>query len=232
MTAKNAIDWHTQIADDFDEKYTSSRNFRERFAVWTPLVDKYSDRNGSVLDLGCGSGVFSFYLAERNKSVLGLDGSEEMLRICERKKEKSAAENVDFAKCDINSFEGVLAENVDLIVCSSVLEYLDDLDRSLEMIAQSLNEKGLFMFSMPNKQSIWRKLEPISFKLFGRPRYYQYVKHVCTLGHIKRKLGELGFELLESEFYGSTPFLSRFFRKLGLASTSDNLFVAVARRLS
>lgn len=82
MIARNAIDWHTDIDRNFDQKYTTSKNFRERYFIWTDIIDKYSNDKFLVLDIGCGSGVFSFYSAEKNKEVIGIDASKEMLRIC------------------------------------------------------------------------------------------------------------------------------------------------------
>lgn len=229
MTAKNAVDWHTQIAANFDKKYSESRNFKERYAIWTKILDKYSNRDFSVLDVGCGSGVFTFYLADKNRSVTGIDASPEMLRICREKMENAGLRNVNFLNCNIQSMGQCLEGKADMIICSSVLEYIDDLNESLETIRQSMNKDGLFIFSMPNRRSVYRKLEPLAFNLVGRPKYYKYVKNVCTLHEIENKLKIHGFSILESEYYGETPFLSEVFRKLGQFHYSANLFVVVAR---
>ncbi|HED36915.1 MAG TPA: class I SAM-dependent methyltransferase, partial [Ignavibacteria bacterium] len=71
MQIKDAVDWHTKIASEFDEKYSNSKYFKERFIIWKRFIDKYSNHNYSVLDLGCGSGTFTFYLAEINRAVIG-----------------------------------------------------------------------------------------------------------------------------------------------------------------
>jgi len=229
MMAKNAIEWHTQIATAFDKKYSSSKNFKERYSIWTEVIDKYSNLDFHALDLGCGSGIFTFYLAERNKTVIGLDASVEMQKICDTKKKNAGIGNVDFVNCNINSLEQALNKKVDFIVCSSVLEYLDDLDESLGLITRFMNQNGLLIFSMPNKQSLYRKIEPLAFKITGRPEYYRYVKNVCTLNEIEEKLNAFGFDILESKYYGETPLLSKLLRKIGFSRYSDNLFIAVAR---
>lgn len=119
-----------------------------------------------------------------------------------------------------------------MVICSSVLEYIDDLDASIELIKQSMNVDGVFLFSMPNKQSLYRKLEALSYKLFGRPKYYKYVKNVCTLDEMTIKLKRFGFSTMEYKYYGETTFLSAIFRKMRLPQYSDNLYVIVARVLS
>ncbi len=82
---------------------------------------------------------------------------------------------------------------------------------------------------MPNRQSFYRKLESVIFKLTGRPKYYEYVKNVCTLREMESKLKDHGFNLLESNYFGEAPFLSKLFRTFGLPCYADNLFVVVAR---
>jgi 2-polyprenyl-3-methyl-5-hydroxy-6-metoxy-1,4-benzoquinol methylase len=229
MIAKNAVDWHTQIATEFDKKYVNSRNFKERYAIWAKFIDKYSNHDFRVLDLGCGSGIFTIYLSERNRFAIGLDASPEMLKLCQERKRNAGASNVDFINSNINALKQSLHGNVDMIICSSVLEYLDDLDESLKLISSSLKQNGLLIFSMPNKQSLYRKIAPVAFKLTGRPKYYKYVKNVCTLNEIENKLTKFRFTLLESAYYGETIFLSKMLRKIGLPHYSDNLFIAVAQ---
>ena len=182
MIANNAVDWHTKMAADFDRKYTTDKAFRERYAVWTKTIDKYSNRDNRVLDIGCGSGVLSFYLAARNGSVIGIDGSIEMLRICQARKQEIGMANVDFLNYDIMSLGQIFRAQADLIVCSSVLEYIDDLTGSLRLLASFMKEKGVLVLSMPNKCSLYRLMEPLIFKLTGRPRYYKYIRNVCSLG--------------------------------------------------
>ncbi|HLA84209.1 MAG TPA: methyltransferase domain-containing protein [Thermoguttaceae bacterium] len=224
------VEWHTQIAAEFDSKYAASESFKERFAIWAKLIDKYSRSDGSALDLGCGSGIFSLYLAERNRSVVAVDASAEMLRICEEKQKRSGLNNVAFSNRDINRLEPSWIEKVDLIICSSVLEYLDDLDRSLTLLASSLKRDGVLILSMPNRRSLYRRVESLAFRFTRRPRYYRYVRHLCTVDEIESRLDAVGLKIQENTYYGRSPLLSPLFRRLGLAPYSDNLFVVVARR--
>jgi 2-polyprenyl-6-hydroxyphenyl methylase/3-demethylubiquinone-9 3-methyltransferase len=230
MAAKNAVDWHTEIASKFDKKYSTSDDFKERYMVWTAILDKYSDQDFNVFDIGCGSGIFSFYLMENNKNVTAIDASTEMLKICQKKLEVSSKKNIDFINCDISSLEDALDKKADMIICSSVLEYLDDLDDSLLLIKKLMKKNAIFIFSMPNKKSISRRIEPISFGLIGQPKYYKHVRNVCTVDDMDNRLKSMGFSILESEYYAKTPFLSRMFDKLGVSSHySDNLFITVAQ---
>jgi len=229
MERKNVVDWHSSIAYDFDKKYVHNKAFIERFAVWTKIIDKYSNSQNHVLDIGCGSGILSFYLAERNENVVGIDGSQEMVEICETKKQKMNINNVIFLHHDIMKLEEILNTKADIIVCSSVLEYLDDLSSTLRLFSSFLKDKGVLILSMPNKSSLYRKLEPVAFKLFGYPRYYKYIKKTYTLKEASAELSTCGLSVLESAYYARTPIVSRVLRKIGLNKYSDNLFIIVAQ---
>jgi 2-polyprenyl-3-methyl-5-hydroxy-6-metoxy-1,4-benzoquinol methylase len=143
--------------------------------------------------------------------------------------EATGTKNVNFLKCNLESLAQYMDQKEDILICSSVLEYIENLDSSLDLIWQTMNVDGVFLFSMPNKKSLYRKVEALSYKLFRRPKYYKYVKNVYTLNEIINKLKSFVFSTVEYKHYGETPFLSGIFRKMGVPQYSDNLFVIVAR---
>ena len=233
MTADKKPIYHfDQSAPDFDKFYSYDESFKERFLIWNELIGKYSDCNFHALDIGCGTGIFTFCLAEKNKTVIGLDASTEMLKICHKKLRNISSKNVIFVNCNIKSLKQFIDRKADLIICSSVLEYVEDIDDSLRLIKSSMNKNGLFIFSMPNKQSIYRKYEMFKVKHLGQKAYYTNLNNICTLQEIKYKLNSHGFSVKEHRYYGKTLLLSDIFRRIGISRYSDNLFVIVARLLA
>lgn len=230
MATYDAVDWHSDIAHDFDKKYTQNPRFLERFAVWTKHIDAYSHPSFRVLDVGCGSGVFSFYAAQKNRAVWGLDGSQEMLKICEEKKPKNHAKNVSFLHGDIAQLEHLVEGPFDLILCSSVLEYLDDLDGTLALFARLLTDQGKILFSLPNGDSVHRKLEPYLYRLTGRPRYYRHVRHVLTLSQLQQRLRQQHLQLLQHDYFAQLPVLSRYARCLGAQRYTEMLYLVVVQK--
>ncbi len=230
MAMNNAIEWHSQLAGEFDQYYISSPDFIERYKIWTKLIDNYSNPDNYVLDIGCGTGIFSFYSAERNGRVIGIDASDEMVAVCQKKQAGKNYKNIIFLKLDIGSLTKVIHDKVDVILCSSVLEYVDDFDGSLALLCSLLNKNGIFIFSLPNWSSLYRKIEAIMFRLTGKPRYYKYVKNVFTLTEVVEKLKSCGLHILENLSYSKTPLLSKLFDKIGLLQYSDNLLLIVAQR--
>jgi len=229
MPADGAVEWHTQHASAFDHQYVNNNNFKERYQTWVEQINTYSHQDYAVLDLGCGSGVLTFHAAQKNTSVLGVDGSHEMLKLCQKKKDTFSIHNATFVQHHIHSLPQHLDDKFDLILCSSVLEYLEDIHDSFQLISSFLKRDGALIFSLPNGDSLYRKLQPTIFKLTGLPKYFQHVSHILTIDDTKQLLHSLGLRLIDYRFYAQTPLLSPIFRKMGFAQYSDNLFIAVAK---
>ncbi|WP_139454073.1 class I SAM-dependent methyltransferase [Campylobacter armoricus] len=58
----------------------------------------------SIVDIGCGSGVWTLHLAQKAKSVLGIDSSSAMLEILQEDAKTHAISNVKTLNLDFESF--------------------------------------------------------------------------------------------------------------------------------
>ena len=228
MRSGDVVKWHSKIALDFDSKYGDRIDFIERNAAWMKAIHKYSSSAHLALDVGCGSGVFSFLLAEKNRRVLAIDASWEMLRLSKKKQQSG---QVDFVQCDFYSLNNMLKQKVDLIICSSVLEYLENIDRSFETLSRLLCQGGTLIFSVPNKASIYRFFEPFLYKITGRPQYYQFVKTIVSMNAITDSLKLQGLQILEHEYFAPAPIVSKVLRFMGLSKYVDKLVLIVAQKV-
>jgi len=229
MKNMNAVDWHSSIAQEFDSEYSTTKQFKERYLAWKTAIDKYSDPQNHVIDAGCGSGIFSIYSSQGNKSVTGLDGSPEMIALCRQKSSALGASNVGFLISDFHAMPRAIEEKSDITLCSSVLEYIPDLENSLEIIKSMTKPGGIVFISMPNRSSIYRKIESVIFKLTGRPRYYAFVLHTSTVQQMEQLLLKHGMLPIEHTYYAKTRILSWLLGMFGLRKYSDSLFLIVAR---
>lgn len=81
-------------------------------------------RCANLLELGCGTGKNTPFLAEIGDRVQALDFSEGMLALA---REKVSAANVSFAAADITQPWPAADRSYDLIVCNLVLEHIEDI---------------------------------------------------------------------------------------------------------
>ncbi|GAB3640781.1 methyltransferase domain-containing protein [Spirosoma arcticum] len=226
-TGENAVDFYNAIATQFDSKYESSAAFVERFRIWTDLFNQYVKATDNVMDIGCGSGVFSNYLAQMGCSVIGVDGSAEMIKLCNQKKKLDKAHYV-LQSLPIPNPEDYEAQ--DVIIASSLLEYIGDIGRMLQQIHAMLKPNGLLIVSMPNQLSLYRRIERRLFALTGHPRYFAYIRHVSTEINFNQQLTDLGFEVLETKHFSGYDPLSRILKRVLPLRYVNNLFVGVYRK--
>jgi ubiquinone/menaquinone biosynthesis C-methylase UbiE len=88
-------------------------------------------RTRSILDVGCGLGRLSLWLAPRVKTIIGVDISSEMISVAKRRTATLNLPNAEFLVTDGRTlpFED---DHFDLIICIGTLKYvMDDDDLSL-----------------------------------------------------------------------------------------------------
>ena len=224
----NAVDFHSDIAQAFGDRYQQSADFKERYRVWTSLLDQYAKPGQRVLDAGCGTGVFSLYLANRGCQVTAIDGSAEMIRIC--RQQPAPMIPVDFSEGLLPLDSTTVTGPFSLILSSSVLEYVPDLVGTLQSLTDQLRPGGYLIVSLPNQQSIYRRLERLSYRLSNKPAYLNHVLHYSTANNLTNTLKENTLVLLKSQTYGGTNAYARLLRTCLPASFADTLFVAVFQK--
>lgn len=101
------------------------------------FVNNFSAKRNAVLDIGCGSGILAFELAQHYDMVVGIDISLEMLAIA---KTKRAASNIEYICMDADRI--VFDRQFDLIVSSATFHHLKNLPATLEKLKTLLNPGG------------------------------------------------------------------------------------------
>ena len=91
------------------------------------------------LELGCGTGKNTGWLAQKCQSLIATDFSNDMLQIA---KQKIAEEHVIFREVDITL--GWSFTSVDLITCSLVLEHIENLEFIFHEAFKTLKPGGQF----------------------------------------------------------------------------------------
>lgn len=118
----------------------------------------------------------------------------------------------------------------DVVVMSSVVEYLTDMTGVLEQARLLLKPNGLLLVSIPNKRSLYRKAERQLFRLLARPTYYQYIRNTATEITFNRQLTESGFTPVEMGYFSGQDPISRVLKPFLAAPYVNTLLVGVFRK--
>ena len=105
-----------------------------------------SERN-LVLDLGCGTGSLTERMEQRGFDMIGVDNSEDMLRIALEKKEKAGSKTLYLLQ-DMRELELFSTVGTVISVCDSINYLLseEDLLTTFKLVNNYLYPGGLFIF--------------------------------------------------------------------------------------
>lgn len=109
-----------------------------------------------VLDVGCGTGNFSIKLAKLGVKVVGIDISEEMLKIA-REKAKRLGLQIEFVKMDVYSLQ-FPSDHFDGVFSMATFEFIHEPKRAFEEMMRVLKPSGHLLIGTINKDSPWGEL--------------------------------------------------------------------------
>jgi 2-polyprenyl-3-methyl-5-hydroxy-6-metoxy-1,4-benzoquinol methylase len=119
---------------------------RKRLDFISEAISSKAQSQAKILDVGCGNGVISRHLGKLGFNVLGIDVSEQTI---DRARTLNTMPNVQF---EVISAEQLVAQGdtFDAIICSEVLEHLQDPASLLKVLYKSLKPDGLLIVTVPN----------------------------------------------------------------------------------
>ncbi|MDB6096291.1 MAG: tetratricopeptide repeat protein [Francisellaceae bacterium] len=171
-----------QYAEYYDEHLKLTLNYQVptllRNALGQCLSKAYSI--GTVVDLGCGTGISGLYCRDLAYYLFGVDISPKML---EKAKRLGAYDKL--VEKDVIEF---LEENeknyFDIILAADLLSYMADLNNLFELIAKVLKPNAYFAFTV--EALIKNPLVYESFKLLSSGRFChsrEYLHKLCQQYH-------------------------------------------------
>lgn len=127
----------------------TSTGIEDDIVYYTELA---REQEGSVLELGCGTGRCTLAIARENISIVGIDRSKEMLKSArEKAKAMELEEKIQWIEADMREFQ-VPNRTFSLIICpyrsfQHLLTVGDQL-KTLRQIRQHLEDGGIFAFNI------------------------------------------------------------------------------------
>ena len=167
------------------------KNFTYRLLLQTIEPQLASGRR--VLDIGCGAGTLSFYLANKGLKAMGIDISTKAIKACRLTAKKlDLAGNTEFSVLDFS--KKTIPGQYDLALCLELIEHLKDNKSAIRKIYDNLKDGGLVIISTPSKNAPLYKLglTKREDKRAGHLRRY-------TMEELTGLLKEAGLKIVETK---------------------------------
>jgi len=133
------------------DKIIAKNNFT--YKIILPILDKYvNTTNKKILDIGCGSGTLSLYLASKGNTVHGIDISKRAVYTSNKSAKELGLKNVSFEVLDFPR-DKLRPNNYDVILLLEVIEHIEEDARALQLLYSRLNTNGILILSTPSKNA-------------------------------------------------------------------------------
>lgn len=140
-------DWNT-TAQTYEEFNNSPDSYSYNIE-WPTIQNMLPGLEGkTVLDIGCGTGIFTFLLEQYKPSkLMGLDLSESMLEIA-RQKAAALHSKAIFTAGDAAYLNQYTQEKWDFIFSSTTTHYIENLNLFFENLSKVLSDNGTAILSI------------------------------------------------------------------------------------
>ncbi|HEY1606907.1 MAG TPA: class I SAM-dependent methyltransferase [Allosphingosinicella sp.] len=131
-----------------NDSLTWLRTRAERSA-FARLLDSSIPGDARIVEIGCGTGQMSLYLARADRTVVGCDLSRGALGLGASAARRWGVERVRFVECDLTHLplrEGAF----DVVYCSGVLHHTPDPRASFRAIAKAVRPGGTIVIGLYN----------------------------------------------------------------------------------
>jgi 2-polyprenyl-6-hydroxyphenyl methylase/3-demethylubiquinone-9 3-methyltransferase len=202
-----AVEQHEELAHDWERKY-KKRSFAARERLVASCMVDLPLEGKQWLDAGCGTGRLSRLLAKRGCRVRSVDAAKAMLDIAEDiARAEGLQESLAFEQVQTIETLPFGDAAFDGILCSSVIEYLDNVERCLAEFARTLRPEGWLLLTVPNRLSLIRRTACFIHRIsraIGRPwpRFLDVSKNEYDSESIRELLARHAFRTVRVEFFG------------------------------
>lgn len=180
--------------------YTNNFSFVHQYGEGVmDLLDK--PQGSFVVDLGCGNGALTKKLAERGYRTLGIDSSEDMLKIA-----RENYPDLEFINGDATDFS--LAEPCDAIFSNAVFHWIDCAkhDNLIKCLAAALKPGGQLVCEFGGKDCAESVHAALTAFFAKRGYFYTRINYFPSVGEYTPRLEKYGLRVeYAAWFYRMTP---------------------------
>ena len=156
MPYQKVKEYYDSLASTYDKKYENPAMDHMR-RVESEVIEQYLDNVESILDIGCGTGLYALALGKRGYRVLATDISYEMIKVAASKADSlELGSKITFLQHDIGK-QLPSEEKFDLAISMfGALNHVESLEKAFQNIGDVLLPGGCLIFTVANNLSLHR----------------------------------------------------------------------------
>lgn len=139
---------YDKFAEIYDELMTLDIDYNNWYTYIKNIFNRYDKQPKTILEMACGTGNLTNYLAEDMYDISAFDLSEEMLSIAHNKLRKH--KNVSLRYMDMKNFKFNKKFDAIISICDSInyITEKKDLANVFDNVYNHLNSGGIFIFDI------------------------------------------------------------------------------------
>lgn len=194
--------FYESIATNFDNIMNRYEVSKRLDIIYNKLLPK-SLKEKTLLDAGCGTGLFSKEAVRRGAKVTSFDVGPKLL-------------NEVAKKCKTKTVEGSVLDMpfkdncFDIVISTEVIEHVEDPKKAVEELCRVTKPGGILIITTPNY--VWKFSLLIANLLRVRP--YQANENWLTFIQLESWLNQNKMEILEKRGFNIIPFFHPKLHKL------------------
>lgn len=183
-----------QPVQSYTVEYSQVEDLKRMNFIVNQVLDSTSS-SAKILDVGCGNGNMSIALGGKGCQVLGVDISPDSIKYAQQ---RNTLSNVSFKVEDAST---LVANNqkYEAIVCSEILEHLQEPQHLLHELYQILDDNGALVVTVPNGKGPRETLitRPVQWLYRNAPKLWAALTKVKALMGYKNVTTQSHAENLE-----------------------------------
>jgi len=193
--ANSRTDSTNSAADGYKQTSLSVQNVGGKRFIQKDVCPQAGD---AILDLGCGTGQLSAYLAELvgpKGKVIGVDPDKERIKLAQQS--YGEIQNLSFVEGSASHFPGIALESYDIIFSNQVLHWIPDKRQILKNMYESLKAGGKIAVQYVDHEYPFLSRAFIELNPENEQRIHGMV-HFEERSTIEQYCSSAGFEILTS----------------------------------
>ncbi len=169
------------------------------------IVLGYIGKNKRVLEIGCHTGYFSYWIKKSNNLVIGIDIYEPAIEKATPFLNKGIVGNIE----NDEVWDILANEKFDVIVFMHVLEHLVDPQKVLERAKRILSEEGSIVIALPNISNLHSRVNILKGDFTYTPSGLMDVTHLRFFNYVTavKMINNSGYQVDEYKGCGIAEIL-------------------------